>query len=133
MIAFVADTHALIWYLFNDPRLSTKARKAIADAADAGLEIGISSISVAEIVYLIEKGRIPSSTLDEVLRVLNDAERELKEVALTADIASHMRGIPREEVPDLPDRVIAATARLLGVPVITRDGRIRSSVLQTVW
>jgi PIN domain nuclease of toxin-antitoxin system len=132
MIAFVADTHALIWYLFNDLRLSTPARKAFTDAADAGLEIGVSSISLAEIVYLIEKGRIPSNTLDEVLRVLNDAERELKEVALTADIASQMRGISREEVPDLPDRVIAATARLLAVPVITRDGRIRSSALETV-
>lgn len=83
MIAFVADTHALIWYLFNDPRLSTPARKAFTDAADAGLEIGVSSISLAEIVYLIEKWRIPSNTLDLVLSVLNDAERELKEVALT--------------------------------------------------
>jgi hypothetical protein len=37
------------------------------------------------------------------------------------------------EVPDMPDRIAAATALHFGVPVISRDGRIRASSLQTVW
>ena len=36
-----------------------------------------------------------------------------------------MKEVSREEIPDLPDRVVAAL--LLGVPVSSRDGRIRSS------
>ncbi len=44
-----------------------------------------------------------------------------------------MRQIKREEVPELPDRVIAATALLLGVPLITRDLQIQSSAVETVW
>ena len=44
-----------------------------------------------------------------------------------------MKAIVRQEVPDLPDRVIAATALQLSVPVVSRDGRIRASSVQTIW
>ena len=49
------------------------------------------------------------------------------------DIATNMAAIPREEVPDLPDRVTAATAHLYGIPVLARDGRIRSSNVRAIW
>jgi PIN domain nuclease of toxin-antitoxin system len=59
MIIAIADTHAAIWYLFSDPRLG-RAASAFIDAAIAnGDHIGVSAISLAEMVYLIEKGRIP--------------------------------------------------------------------------
>ena len=44
-----------------------------------------------------------------------------------------MRQIPRAQVPDMPDRIVAATAVYLRVPVISRDGRVKSSNIQTVW
>ena len=44
-----------------------------------------------------------------------------------------MRKVSRAEVPDLPDRIVAATAVYFGVPVISRDGRIRSSAVQVFW
>ena len=44
-----------------------------------------------------------------------------------------MRQVPRVQVPDMPDRIVAATAVYLRVPVISRDGRIRSSNIQSVW
>jgi hypothetical protein len=44
-----------------------------------------------------------------------------------------MRRVPREAVPDMPDRIVAATAVYFGVPVISRDGRIRASSVQTLW
>jgi predicted nucleic acid-binding protein len=44
-----------------------------------------------------------------------------------------MREIDRTAVPDLPDRVIAATGHSLGVPVITKDSDIKESVVQTIW
>jgi PIN domain nuclease of toxin-antitoxin system len=49
------------------------------------------------------------------------------------EIVDAMREVPRAEVPDMPDRIVAATAVYYGVPVISRDGRIRSSNVQTVW
>jgi len=43
-----------------------------------------------------------------------------------------MRQVPRADVPDMPDRIVAATGVYLGVPVISCDGRIRSSNVHTV-
>lgn len=44
-----------------------------------------------------------------------------------------MRLVPRADVPDMPDRIVAATAVYFGVPVISRDARIRASNVQTIW
>jgi PIN domain nuclease of toxin-antitoxin system len=55
MIAGGADTHTALWYLFNDARLSTTAGDFIDQAAAAGSQMVVSSISLAEIVYLIER------------------------------------------------------------------------------
>ena len=63
MIAGVADTHAAIWYLFDDPRLSKPAGDFIDHAAAAGRRVAVSSISLAEIVYLVEKGRLTPECL----------------------------------------------------------------------
>jgi predicted nucleic acid-binding protein len=41
--------------------------------------------------------------------------------------------IPRDAVPDLPDRVISATALALGLPLVTRDARIREAGIETIW
>jgi PIN domain nuclease of toxin-antitoxin system len=52
---------------------------------------------------------------------------------VTAEIIDAMLEIPRADIPDLPDRIVAATALYFGVPVISRDRSIRSSNIQTVW
>jgi PIN domain nuclease of toxin-antitoxin system len=44
-----------------------------------------------------------------------------------------LQDIPRSAIPDLPDRVIAATARHYCVPLVTRDRVIRASGVETVW
>jgi len=44
-----------------------------------------------------------------------------------------MRRVPREQVPDLPNRIVAATALYFNVPVISRDSRILASDLTTIW
>jgi predicted nucleic acid-binding protein len=55
------------------------------------------------------------------------------EIPFDREIARTMFRIRREEVPDMPDRIVAATALHLGVPLISRDGRIRASNVETVW
>lgn len=133
MIAAVADTHAALWYLYNDSRLSTVAGTFIDSAAAAGSPIIVSSISLAEIVYLIEKGRLPASTYPELIAALDAPSHVFKEAPLTAGIVDAMFQVSRADVPDMPDRIIAATASHFQVPIISRDGRIRVSALQTIW
>lgn len=132
MYRAVADTHGLIWYVLADPRLPPGARSAIEDAASAGDEIAVSSISLVEIVYLMERRRIDDRTLDRVRAILDGTE-VFREVPVAGLIADAVGLVPRAEVPDFPDRIIAATALHLGVPVITRDGKIRASSVATIW
>jgi len=126
MIAAIADTHTTIWYLFSDPRLGSGASAFIDEAASKGEHVGVSAITIVEIVYLMEKGRIPSSALADLRRAILDAAAVLRCVALDERIAMKMMEVPREAVPDLPDGVIAATALLHGVPILSRDRRIQA-------
>ena len=129
----MADTHTALWHLFDDPRLSRAACAIIRDAAEARHKIAISSISLAEIVYLVEKGRLPLEAYEELSQAVADTEHVFTEAVFTAAIVQSMRQVPRTEVPDMPDRMIAATAVYFDVPVVSRDRRILSASLKTVW
>lgn len=133
MIAGVADTHAALWHLFDDKRLSATAADFIDHAAARGQRIAVSAISLAEIVYLVEKGRLPQNAYADLKSALTDTEHVLKEAPFSIDIVESMRLVERSAVPDMPDRIVAATALYFSVPVISRDGRIRTSSVQTVW
>jgi PIN domain nuclease of toxin-antitoxin system len=132
MVAGVADTHAAIWFLFGDARLSTAAKTFFDNAARERRTIALSS-TLAEVMYFIEKRRLPISAFDDLRAAISNPNHVLKEAPFTADGADAMRRIPRDEVPDMPDRNVSATAVLLRVPLITRDGRIRTSSMQTIW
>lgn len=97
------------------------------------MQIAISSLSLVETAYLEEKGRIPVGTLEGLLALLSSAEPVLVEVPVTRHIIQDLMRISRISVPDMPDRVIAATALSLGVPLVSRDGQIQDSEVVTVW
>jgi len=132
-IAGVADTHTALWHLFDDKRLSAAAEAFINDAATARRKIAISAISLAEVVYLVEKNRLPASAYVELTQALADPEHVFTEAVISAAIVQAMRQVPRADVPDMPDRMVAATSVYFDVPVISRDGRIRAANLKTVW
>lgn len=133
MIRAVADTHAVIWYLFEDERLSPIAREFMDDAAKNGEQIGISAISLIEIVYLAEKAKINPETFERLIQSIEADNAALVEIPVTGKIAKRMREVSHDAVPDMPDRIIAATALELSVPIISRDGKIKASGLKTIW
>lgn len=133
MIAGVADTHAALWYLFGDPHLSGSAKAVFDSAASSRQKILLSVISLAEVVYLVEKNRLPASAYFDVKKALQDPEHVLQEAPVTVEIVDAMLGVSRTDIPDMPDRIVAATAVYFDVPVISRDGRIRASSVKTVW
>lgn len=133
MPAVLADTHAAIWYLFNSPRLSAPARTALEQAANSGDRIYLSAISLVEIVYLAEKQRIPSGALALVLQDLRDPAAALTLIPLDESIAQAVSGIPRSQVSDMPDRIIAATALVHQLPLVSRDHKIQAAPIQTIW
>ena len=133
MTSVVGDTHALIWYLLDDPLLSVAAGDAFDQATAMGRRIYLPSICVVEATYLVEKGRIPEHALLAFDSVISNPDSPIRLIELTFAIAKALRDVSRKSVPDMPDRIIAATALALGLPLITRDAKIRASNIHTIW
>jgi PIN domain nuclease of toxin-antitoxin system len=133
-MAIVADTHAIIWYLVEPERLSQVALDALERAIAAGSPVYVSAISLIEICYLIEKRRIASDLLQRILAVLNEPDPSLIVVPIDLAISIAVQNIDRDTVPDMPDRIIAATALHLNLPLVTRDRKIQASQsIVTIW
>lgn len=133
MISLLLDTHALIWLLHGDPRLSASARQAIDSATGQGDQLAIAAISLIEIAYLEARARIPAGTLAAILALMDAPNAMLVEIPVDRQIMASLLYIPRGQVPDMPDRVIAATARHLSIPLVSRDRKIQASQVETLW
>jgi len=88
---------------------------------------------LAEIAYRIEKNRLPANAYADLKAALDDPDHVFKESLFTLEIVDAMKQVPSADVPDMPDRIVAATAVYFGVSVISRDGKIRTSNVQTIW
>jgi PIN domain nuclease of toxin-antitoxin system len=129
----VTDTHALIWYLADSPRLSLAANEIFAACDKGESVIFVPAICLVEIVYLQEKSRIPRNMMERFNAALKTGTSGLLVASLTADVVEAMGKIPRTIVPEMPDRIIAATAVHLELPLITRDHAIQQADLSIIW
>ncbi len=133
MSDYVTDTHALLWHLTADARLSVAAQSIFTDADTGVHQIHIPSIVLVEAVYLAEKMRIDPSLVDKLLNLLTTSANYV-EAVLDINVVQALRAISRATVPDMPDRIIAATARHLGAPLISRDAAISTAAgVTVVW
>ena len=132
MSSVVSDTHALLWDLTDPDTLSAAAVAAMDDSARAD-SIFVPSICVVELTYLVERYRVPAQALQTVRDALQAADTAFELTPLDAAVADAVARIPRDVVPDMPDRIIAATALVLGLPLVTRDAKIRSTQIPTIW
>ncbi|MHB8376416.1 MAG: type II toxin-antitoxin system VapC family toxin [Dehalococcoidia bacterium] len=124
----LVDTHALVWYLTEDRKLPQRVVWLLQAAERGERDVIVPTIVLAEGMTIEEKGRAALSKgriLDWVLThpalvvVDFDLPTVLEMNALSAEMELH-------------DRIIAATARLLGATVITRD-RVISAFVDTLW
>jgi len=124
---YIVDTHALAWYLDDDPRLGAQA-EAVLD--DPHVRIIVPAIVLAEIKYLVHKGRL-AQTLDDVLRVINSDPRcIIYPVDLSVILAAPVD-------LNIHDSLIVGTAlvrREIVDGILTRDEAIvASGLVPTVW
>ena len=134
MSDLISDTHAAIWYFSKSPEISATARQTFNNAVAGGNIIILPTISIVEIVYLIEKNRLVPQTLSRLIQFLNLPSSSFVTQDLTAGIAQTLAQIPRSIVPDMPDRIIAATALHLNLPLVTKDRKIQAlQSIRTIW
>jgi PIN domain nuclease of toxin-antitoxin system len=128
------DTHILVWWGAGDrARLSAAAGAAIALETQSH-SIIVSSITVLEIAQLVHRGRLRFAM--DLSTWLASAETIPGIVFLPVDneIAMKSFELPGAFHKDPADRIIVATARKYGVPLVTADERIRGYAhIRTIW
>lgn len=124
------DTNATIWLALEPTRLSSPTRRAIEEAGLAGL--AISMVSLYEVAWLIVRKRIAvNETPEEFVRSLA-ARFNVRQLNSTVAIAAAQ--LPSTFSSDPFDRIIAATAIVEDVPLVTADKNLRRSrALRTIW
>jgi PIN domain nuclease of toxin-antitoxin system len=126
------DTHALILLALRPEGLSKAAARAIA-RAEAGDGIAIASITLWEIALLIDAGRIVVQGPTEAFLKLILQRPRLFMLDLSPEIAALAFQFPTDFPNDPADRIIAATARAHGLPLVTKDRRLQDNELvQTI-
>ncbi len=80
------------------------------------------------------RGTFTDEQLDQVVGLLHDPKTSLESEPITLVVTAAFRQIPRDALGDPWDRFITATAMALGLPLVTRDRRIRESgLVGTIW
>jgi PIN domain nuclease of toxin-antitoxin system len=128
-MTYLLDTHALLWWLFNDERLSERARALIADREHAIL---VSSASAWEIAAKHRLGR-----LDSAATLVQDLAGWISRagfVELEISIAhAHKAGSFPQPHRDPFDRMLAAQGLARGCPMISRDEALDQFGVSRVW
>jgi len=126
----VADTHALLWMLKGTLR---ERSPSAADAVDRALRAKALHVSVGSFLdlrYLVDSGRVSAQLLEEA-RSIVDSE-PFTVVPLDLPVLDAMARVPRETVPDPFDRIIAATALTLDLPLVSADEEIQEALAERV-
>lgn len=128
-LKYLLDTHAFLWAATDEERLSPKAARAIGTTPYD--QLAIADVTLQEIGLLLHTGRITftgsaATVLGHLLGYVTVLPITL-EIAIAAPALSLPHG-------DQFDRIIAATAKIHRLPLVTKDANITDSgVVPTIW
>ena len=126
---YVTDTHSIVWYFTDDPRLSHRALEVFEKTLKEGVII-IPTVVLAEIMYIAGKGKI-TLTFDQTLQKIDSYENFII-AALDLQILKVAEKIKLDL--EMHDKLIAATALYYNASLITRDPLItKSGACTTIW
>ena len=133
---YALDTQAWLWSVLDHPRLSRRARAALG-ALPAQERVGIAAISLKEAAWHLAHGRVvvdPGFGPWPLWLRTAASLPHLDVLPLTVEVAIESEQLGDSFPPDPADRLIAATARVHDLTLITSDRSIRKSgVVRTLW
>lgn len=123
------DTHALLWWLFDDPQLSGAAREVIKAPDNRVL---VSSASAWEISTKHRLGKLPEAreAAEDLSRLLRMANMHVLTITLEHALAAGSLPGPHR---DPFDRMLIAQSRLEEIPIVTLDSAFRPYGVEIVW
>ncbi len=126
---YVADTVVLVRFFSKKGSIPARTLRILRDADEGKHIIAVSVISLIEILYLSERQRIPLD-LEKFTAELNE-QSNYRIVDLDPAIVNTARSVHGLE---LHDRMIVATAKHLGLPILTSDKEIKeNSGIEVIW
>ena len=127
---YVTDTHPFLWYLSEDKRLTKTAKSVFDEAEDGNVIIVIPTIVLAESLHILEKERVAVKFKDIVRKI----EIGWNYTTIPLDMRIVKRIEEFTKLPELHDKIIAASADILKAELITKDDEIKKSgYVKTVW
>ena len=127
---FVADTHALLWWFIDGPKISRTVSNIFQNCEKGDVIIYIPSIVLAEALSIFEKKRIDFD-FKKLFRMLQGAENF---IIVPLDLLILQKMLDVKEVVELHDKIIVSTAKFLKVPLLTKDKLLHKiSSVKTVW
>ena len=126
------DTHVVLWVTSDPSRLSAKAKATIEETRKIGESLAICDITLLELATLASKRRIDLTiSLESLLREL---EQRFTVLPISSRACARTIEFPAKYPKDPADRIIAATALVEGLTLLTADREIRrSKVVPTIW
>jgi PIN domain nuclease of toxin-antitoxin system len=130
MKSYVADTHALYWYLINSPQLGPSASQIFDDAAGGAALIYLPAIVLAELYFLNKKQGQPI----DFAMTFAQLKAKSQFVFVSFEAADVLDFDANAAAPEMHDRMIVGAAKRLGFPCLTRDHQIvGSGLVATIW
>jgi PIN domain nuclease of toxin-antitoxin system len=128
----LVDAHVVVWLALDPSSLSKAARAAIDEARKNEGGLAISDITLLELTTLVSKGRV---RLDISLEsFLQEVEARFVVLPVSARVCARTTQLPAGYPKDPADRILAATALVEGLSLLTADRAIRrTKAVQTIW
>lgn len=131
-LLILVDTHVVVWLAFEQDRISSKARTAIDEARSLRDGLAVSDMSLWEVGTLASRGRIQLGISLESF--LQEIEVRFVVLPISGRACARAMELPATYPKDPADRIIAATALVEGLSLITADREIRrSKLVPTIW
>jgi PIN domain nuclease of toxin-antitoxin system len=132
-VRVLADSHAIMWLSQRSPELSEDAANALLEAEETD-GVVVSVASLVDLWYVTQTTKGVSDADLTHLRKQITSSPELSLQPIDEDVVDATTAIPRDVLSDPWDRFIVATAKVLDVPLVTRDQAIRDSgLVPTIW
>jgi PIN domain nuclease of toxin-antitoxin system len=127
---FVTDTHALLWWFTDSPRISLSAAEIFEKSEKGKNIIFIPTIVIAEALSIFDKKRI-SFDFNKLFKKIEDSGNY---VLIPLDVPILKKLINLKDIPELHDKIIVSTAQYLNCPLITKDKTLQNlPYLRIIW